>query len=283
MSFIPKVSIIIPVYNGSDFLPQAIDSALSQTYKNIEIIVVNDGSNDRGATKKIAKSYGNKIRYFYKKNGGVASALNLGIKKMNGQYFSWLSHDDVYYPNKVQAQIDFLKKLKNKNVVLYSDFDLIDNTSKVFRSVRINSSAPEKFQFALIISSPVSGCTTLVPKTIFDKIGLFKENLMTIQDYDMWFRIAEKYDFIHIPKVLIKSRRHPDQGINKMSTLCSKEGNTFYTRIVSQLTPSKILKISNQKLGKFYLACTFGLYKKGYKKSSLLAFRMFLGLREKSY
>jgi len=283
MSFNPRVSIVIPVYNGSDFLSEAINSALSQTYKNIEIIVINDGSSDKDATEKIVKSYGSRVRYFYQDNGGVASALNLGIKKMNGQYFSWLSHDDVYYPNKVQAQVDFLKKLKNKSVVLYSDFDLIDGTSKVFRSVKINPIPSERFQFALIISSPVSGCTTLVPKTILDKAGLFKESLITIQDYDMWFRIAEKYGFVHIPRILIKSRQHPNQGINKMSTLCRKEGNVFYTRIISQLSPSKILQISNQKPSKFFLACAFGLYKKGYKKSSLLAFKMFLGLRENSY
>ena len=120
--FNPKVSIIIPVYNGSNYLREAIDSALAQTYKNLEILVINDGSNDKGKTDKIAKSYGNKIRYFKKENGGVATALNLGIKKMTGEYFSWLSHDDLYYPNKVKKQIRFLKTLDDKNVVLYGDY-----------------------------------------------------------------------------------------------------------------------------------------------------------------
>ena len=98
----PLVSIIIPVYNGSNYVKEAIDSALAQTYKNIEVIVVNDGSTDN--TEKIVKSYGDKIRYFYKENGGVASALNLAIENSKGEYISWLSHDDVYYPNKIQEQ-----------------------------------------------------------------------------------------------------------------------------------------------------------------------------------
>ena len=72
-----------------------------KTLEEIEIIVVNDGSNDDGATWKIAHSYGNKIRYFEKENGGVSTALNLGIENMRGEYFSWLSHDDLYYPNKM--------------------------------------------------------------------------------------------------------------------------------------------------------------------------------------
>ena len=85
-TFNPKVSIVIPVFNGSNYLKEAIDSALAQTYKNIEIIVVNDGSDDKGETEKIAKSYGSKIKYFKKENGGVATALNFGIKKMTGKY-----------------------------------------------------------------------------------------------------------------------------------------------------------------------------------------------------
>ena len=94
MSHNPLVSIVIPVYNGSNFMREAIDSALAQTYPNIEILVVNDGSTDN--TREIALSYGDKIRYFEKENGGVATALNLAIHEMKGEYFSWLSHDDWY-------------------------------------------------------------------------------------------------------------------------------------------------------------------------------------------
>ena len=85
----PLVSIVIPVYNGSNFLRDAIDSALAQTYPRVEVIVVNDGSTDGGATEAIAKSYGSRIRYFAKENGHVASALNYGIARMEGEYFSW--------------------------------------------------------------------------------------------------------------------------------------------------------------------------------------------------
>ena len=84
-SFNPLVSIVIPVYNGSDFLVEAIESAINQTYKNIEVLVVNDGSNDNNATEKICKSFGEKVRCFYKENGGVATALNLGIKNQSLQ------------------------------------------------------------------------------------------------------------------------------------------------------------------------------------------------------
>ena len=81
----PLVSIVIPVYNGSNYLAQAIDSALGQTYPNCEVLVVNDGSDDGGATAELALGYGEKIRYFEKENGGVATALNLGIRQMAGE------------------------------------------------------------------------------------------------------------------------------------------------------------------------------------------------------
>ena len=88
----PKVSIIIPVYNGENYLREAIDSALAQTYKNFEVIVVNDGSSDK--TDEICKSYGSRIRYFKKENGGVSTALNLGIEIWNEQKFLELLKKD---------------------------------------------------------------------------------------------------------------------------------------------------------------------------------------------
>ena len=87
----PKVSIVIPAYNASNYLAEAIDSALAQTYSNTEIIVVNDGSKDDGATAAVAAKYGEKIRYVEKENGGSSSALNAGIANMTGEWFSWLT------------------------------------------------------------------------------------------------------------------------------------------------------------------------------------------------
>ena len=135
-AFTPKVSIIIPVYNGSLYMREAINSALSQTYRNIEVIVVNDGSNDEGKTKDIALSYGGQIRYFEKENGGVSTALNLGIQNMSGEYFSWLSHDDKYLPDKVEKQIKTLLKVPDKNAVCICRDKQIDKNGKFIRNGR---------------------------------------------------------------------------------------------------------------------------------------------------
>ena len=128
--FNPLVTIVIPVYNGGNFMREAIDSALAQTYRNIEVVVVNDGSIDNGVTDSIATSYGNRIRYFVKPNGGCASALNHGIENMRGEYFSWLSHDDVYLPEKIEHQIQILESIDDKLTIIYGGYEVIDSNSK---------------------------------------------------------------------------------------------------------------------------------------------------------
>lgn len=229
MLFEPKISIVIPVYNGGNYLREALDSALGQTYKNFEVIVVNDGSNDRNETDKIAKSYGTRIRYFSKENGGVASALNFGIRRMAGEYFSWLSHDDVYYPFKLDRQIEVMDKLKNKEIVLYSDFEMIDGAGNGLSKVAIEPTVT-KTPLRAILSTSIHGCSTLVPKEVFGAVGLFNENLKTTQDNEMWLRIYMKgYSFMHLPEILIKSRVHDAQGQKRLASLNRIEARSFYS------------------------------------------------------
>ena len=128
-----KVSLIIPVYNGEDYVEEAINSALNQTYENLEIIVVNDGSKDK--TEQICLKYKDKIRYYAKENGGVATALNLALEKMTGEYFSWLSHDDLYYPNKIEEEM----KYADDHCIIFSNYDLINEKSEVYHQIKINS------------------------------------------------------------------------------------------------------------------------------------------------
>ena len=119
----PLVSIIIPVYNGANYLREAIESALGQTYGNCEVLVINDGSNDHGETEREALKFGDRIRYFKKENGGVASALNFGIRKMQGEYFSWLSHDDVYSPQKIEKQLEAVLQSGNPAALVQAEYE----------------------------------------------------------------------------------------------------------------------------------------------------------------
>jgi glycosyltransferase involved in cell wall biosynthesis len=265
----PQVSIVIPVYNGANYLRNAIDSAIAQTYRNIEVVVINDGSSDSGKTEEIAKSYGDRIEYFYKENGGVASALNFGIRHMTGEYFSWLSHDDMYYPNKIEVQMNFLKKEK-ECVVLYSDYDFIDNESKLLRTNRIEHIEPENFQRALITDWPIHGCTALVPRKCFDDCGLFDEKLKYTQDYDLWFRIANTFKFKHIPEVLIQSRLHEEQGTVTTDSRLRFESIRLYERFIDQLCKANI----NSDFKHTLLDLASKLHKKGFSEPAIYALRL---------
>ena len=241
--FNPKISIIIPVYNGSYYVKEAIDSALAQTYKNIEIIVINDGSNDKGKTDKICKSYGNKIRYFKKENGGVSSALNMGIEKMKGEYFSWLSHDDVYYPEKVEKQINFLSKFDNKeNIILYANYELIDKDGKFLQNVNHKHEELVKKPEYALLRGCVNGITLLIPKSAFDEYGKFDETLKCTQDYDMWRRIMKTYKFVHMDDIFTKTRIHALQDTNKNPNVIS-EGNVLWTSMIEDISDKRKIEL----------------------------------------
>lgn len=232
----PKVSLIIPVYNGSNYLKYAIDSALNQTYKNLEIIVVNDGSTDKGKTEKIARSYGDKIRYIHKENGGVSSALNLAIEKMTGEYFSWLSHDDTYEPNKVEAEIDFLKEnnLLRKKAIVYSDYYLMDVRGRILsKAIKNHTELVEKPEYALLKGN-INGLSLLIPKSAFDEYGGFDTSLKATQDYELWRKMARTYKLIHIPELLVSTRFHAKQVTNT-SPKVKTEGNELYLGLINDV------------------------------------------------
>ncbi len=234
----PKVSIIIPVYNGANYVEEAINSALSQTYKNIEIIVVNDGSVDN--TETVLEKYKDKVKYIKKENGGVSTALNLAIENMTGDYFSWLSHDDLYKPNKIEEE---LKEIE-ENTIIMSDYDTIDSKGKLIKKIILPHEVIEKNYEKALLNGLINGITLLIPKQAFDKVGKFNEVLKCTQDYDMWLRMILKgYKFKHIPKILASSRQHANQTTNKSPNVLT-EGNELWKNIIEAFSDEIKIKIS---------------------------------------
>lgn len=262
-NFYPKVSIIIPIYNGSNYMKEAIDSALAQTYKNIEIIVVNDGSTDK--TEQIALSYGKRIRYFFKKNGGVASALNLGIKKMTGEYFSWLSHDDVYYLDKIEKQIKILSKLYNKKTILYSNVEYINENSNIISKTYYEKLYSEKQLNSgvfSVVKGLINGCSILIPKKLFEKTGYFDEKLQTTNDYDMWFRLYQSNKIKFMKNHTVKYRLHAKQGTNKNPHFI-KESNALWKKILNFINDKHLNEWEITPLD-FYFSFYFQMRNSGY-------------------
>jgi glycosyltransferase involved in cell wall biosynthesis len=207
----PLVSIIIPVYNGSNYLRQAIDSALAQTYPAIEVIVVNDGSTDSGLTESICRSYGERITYFVKENGGVSSALNYGIEHMRGDFFSWLSHDDLYSPEKIQRQIKYLKEHPEMRII-GSGHAIVDARGKVVKN-HINPADSIVRNGRDAMNVWIYGCALLIDRTVFADVGNFSCSNKTVQDLEMWLDIAFRgIRFCFMPEVLCQWRMHDESG-----------------------------------------------------------------------
>ncbi len=249
----PKVSIVIPVYNGSNFMRDAIDSALAQTYDNCEIIVVNDGSTDGGKTDAIAKSYGNKIRYYHKQNGGVSTAINFGVEHMKGEYFSWLSHDDMYMPDKIEAEISFLKEhqLIGKKVIAYSDYRIVNKRGKLISDLIIDPELAKQHQSYAFMRGAINGNSMLIPKSAWDEYGGLDTKLICTQDYEKWFEMNKTYKFVHVPGVLIKSRYHAGQVTNTNPKVRT-EGNDFWIKVVKSLTEKERIALNGSNYAYYY-------------------------------
>ena len=239
--WMPKVSIVIPVYNGVNYMREAIDSALSQTYPNVEVVVVNDGSTDDGATESVALAYGDKIKYFRKENGGVSSALNFGIEQMTGDYFSWLSHDDVYAPDKILHQIESLSQYGEREAISLCAHCYIDGNSQ-----RLSKVAAKRFKnglykwnevlYEMLKNGTLAGCALLIPRNVFKKIGGFNEELRFAQDYLMWMTIAlNGYSLVYNDSEDVYSRIHGNQVTQKRRNLFKKDSATIGNILIPQI------------------------------------------------
>lgn len=219
--FNPKASIVIPVYNGANYLREAIDSALAQTYQNCEVLVINDGSTDNGATRDIALSYGERIRYFEKENGGVATALNLGIREMKGEYFSWLSHDDLFSNDRIYEDIKVIKEHHNARIT-YCRIAYINSSGRLIseHSYYLNNVSNLK---DAICTDAHNMCALTIHKQCFEKVGVFDESNKTTQDMMMILLLAKRFTFYANNNSIIYTREHKQRGTHKLKKQHSRD------------------------------------------------------------
>ncbi|MCP3739184.1 glycosyltransferase family 2 protein [Rossellomorea sp. BNER] len=212
-----KVSIIIPFYN-CPYVDQAIKSALNQTYQNIEVIVVDDGSTQY--VEKI-KPFINRIKYLKKANGGTASALNYGLKHATGQYFAWLSSDDMFVTNKIERQLSFMKS--TGALISYTAFTTIDANNKIIDKIHSQQMNRKKFMRLLSSGCPINGCTVIANMNLIKKAGLFDESLKYTQDYEMWCRLILHTNIYYLDETLVLYRVHNSMGSVKYRRGVAKE------------------------------------------------------------
>jgi len=240
------VSIVIPVYNSEKYLEECLNSVLNQTYQNIEIIVVDDGSTD--SSPDILKKYSDRMLVLSQKNSGLASALNLGISKMNGNWLKWFSPDDIMFSNTIEDLVTATTDISDK-IIIYSNWQLINENGDVLRNFsESNYNKLSKFNFnvRLLSGQQINVNTSLIPFSLIKNECIFRDLEEPVAiDYDFFLRAALLFDtkFHFIEKPLIGYRIHSNQLSHSNIKKTLSYLNELKQEILENLDEEKKLKL----------------------------------------
>lgn len=205
----PLVSILMPVYNTAPYLREAMDSMLSQTFGDFELIVLNDCSPDNA--EEILDTYNDSriVRYKGEKNVGLSNVLNVGLDMARGEFIARMDSDDVSMPTRLQVQVDYLEQ--------HPEIDLVSVGMRLFGAkdeVWIRELDPEKVKITALFFSPVLHASSMWRKGSFERNGLrFRQDMVPAEDYDLWTRALLKgLKLVNMPQVLYGYRIHDNQS-----------------------------------------------------------------------
>lgn len=206
----PLISVVIPTFNREKILPRAIKSVLNQTYKNLELIIVDDGSTDN--TDKIVRGFSDtRIRYYKQKlNRGGAAARNVGIKLSKGELISFQDSDDEWLPEKLERQVKKFNEVSDDVGVICCGYEFIYERTKevVSKSIPVEKGDVYKIMLTNNYTGPLA---VLMKAACLEKVGLFDEEMPCCHDWDLWIRVARHYKFDYVPNILAKAYIHGEQ------------------------------------------------------------------------
>lgn len=196
-----QVTAVIPVYNGQRYLGEAIDSALAQDYRAMEVLVIDDGSTDSSA--EIARSYGERIRYYYQRNEGLSAAQNAGVAGCQGDYIAYLDCDDLWVPGKISLQMDVFR--------LKPATDMVFGHVEQFYSRKTSTARRGDMPVAPEVMAGYSTGTMLARLDVFQRVGLFSPEFRVGEFLD-WYARANDAGLVSVmlKEVLLKRRIHAE-------------------------------------------------------------------------
>ena len=215
----PKVSIVIPSYNSEKYIEPTLDSVINQSIKDIEVIVVDDGSTDR--SPEIVRSYGSQVRLVSQQNSGVSKARNRGIKEATAPFVCFLDSDDYWLPGKLEHQLKVFEMMPETGVV-YTNFIRWEpdqnSTYPMPDSFKIETSPDEIDQqysgwiyHLFLLDCWMQTSTTMIRREVLEKCGDFNTNLPCGEDWDLWLRIAREYQIVKLKRATTLYRQHRQQ------------------------------------------------------------------------
>jgi glycosyltransferase involved in cell wall biosynthesis len=207
----PFVSVVIPAYNAGRYIEDTLNSVLSQTFKDRDIIIIDDGSTDNTLTlvQKYKELHPNAIKLIQQNNSGPAAARNAGIKSTTSKYISFLDSDDLWVPGKLESQIKFIESQPEQVGLVYSRVARFDNKGLWLSSINHKPHHYSGNIYKQLIKGNIITTQTVITKRIcFDKVGLFDTSPDIIEDYDMWLRIAKYYHVAFMDELHALYREH---------------------------------------------------------------------------
>lgn len=219
------VSVVIPFYSGGNWLTEAVESAITQTYENIEIIVINDGSPED--LSKFIEKYEKRITYIYQHNKGAAAARNVGIDLSNGEYIAFLDADDVWMPNKLEIQISsMIETGAYWSHTSYSTFGLHEKS----KNVNVSNYQGDIFPLS-IISNPIATPSVVVKTSIFRKNSNFRfeEDMKYGEDTILWLRLSMEYPLLAVDQPLVKVRMRGSNAATRASSQIKARADIWNT------------------------------------------------------
>ena len=216
------VSIVLPIYNGEKYMRQSIESVINQTYKNWELIIIDDCSSDN--TPIIAKEYAendNRIRYYRNEtNLKLPRGLNRGFSLSKGEYLTWTSDDNLYLPTAIERMVMAL--ITENADFVFATCDVIDENGNIIEIIK----APKDYKRAIIGGDFVGACF-LYTRKVYETVGDYDVNKFLVEDYDYWLRIFYRFNVFNIEDVLYQYRWHDGaltstEKKDRINTMCEK-------------------------------------------------------------
>jgi glycosyltransferase involved in cell wall biosynthesis len=236
----PLISVVIPTYNSMNYLPKAIESVLTQTYKNFELIVVNDASTDNTAQYLSTLKHPKLMIIHHKKNKKLPTTLNTGFKKAKGEYFTWVSADNLCTKNFLSEMVKQLKYFKDAKFI-YSDYFLINDKGEFMKDYQSGAAVHDgifdgggaRYSFRKSIIENGGVAAFLYHKSCLSNIGEYDKDLVGTEDWDYWIRIAQLNPMMpYIPKPLMQYRIHSESMTFKMkNTVAERESKMIQKRL----------------------------------------------------
>jgi len=206
----PVVSVVIPTYNRKLMLKRALDSVLNQTLKDIEVIIVDNASVD-GTQEFVNSVQDPRISYIrHETNRGGPAARNTGIKSAKASLIALLDDDDEWFPTKLAKQVEMFKQVSADTGLIYTSAEIYDESQQKILSVNPTGSRGQVYT-RVLVGTILGSATVLIKRECFDRVGVFDEHLSSCQDWDMWLRIAQYFEFDYVDEVLARINMHGEQ------------------------------------------------------------------------